>query len=125
MPKRDRLFFDNRQLLSALDELVRTMPSEEPPWPPNPEFHSWVGDARALIGNWDATEDVPFAAECDALFVRSRDAAGARFTALNAGAKVMNLIQTARSELRFITGGRVTAAFDAGQQFDFTMNCVK
>ena len=97
MPKRDRLFLDNRQLLSALDELVRTMPSEEPPWPPKPEFHSWVGDARALIGNWDATEDVPFAALCDALFVRSRDAAGARFDALNARAKVMNLIQTARS----------------------------
>jgi hypothetical protein len=31
----------------------------------------------------------------------------------------MNVIETARSELRFITGGRVSAAFDAGQQFDF------
>ncbi len=119
MPQRDRLYFDNRQLLAALDELVRTMPTDEPPWPPKPEFHAWVGDARALIGNWDSSQDVGFATLCDRLFERTRDAAGSRLEAHNALAKIMNLIQTARSELRFMTGGRVSATFDAGQQFDF------
>jgi hypothetical protein len=119
LPARDRLYFDNRQLLAALDELVRAMPTDEPPWPPKPETHAWVGDARALIGNWDSLQDVGFGALCDRLFERTRDAAGSRFEGLNARAKIMNLIQTARSELRFITGGRVSAAFDAGQQFDF------
>jgi hypothetical protein len=119
MPARTRLFFDNRQLLAALDELMRLMPTDEPPWPPKAEFHAWIGDARALIGNWDSSQDVGFGALCDRLFERSRDAAGSRFQALNARAQIMNLIQTARSELRFITGGRVSAAFDAGQQFDF------
>jgi hypothetical protein len=119
MPQRDRLCFDNRQLLAALDELVRAMPTDDPPWPPMPEFHAWVGDARALIGNWDSLQDLAFASLCDHLFVQTRDAHGSRLEALNSRAKIMNLIQTARSELRFITGGRVSAAFNAGQQFEF------
>lgn len=119
MPTRTRLCFNDLELLSALDELVRSIPGTEFPWPLQPQFHSWVGDARALIGNWDSTQDIPFAMECDRLFVRSSDVVGSRRQAQSAFASIMNVVQTARSELRFVTGGRVTAAFDAGQQFDF------
>ena len=34
-------------------------------------------------------------------------------------ASIMNTIQEARNELRLITGGRISSAFDAGQPFDF------
>src|SRR6266700_4048700 len=116
---RTRLALDPPQLIAALDELVRTMPTDEPPWPPRLEMHDWIGRARALIGAWDNTQDIQFASWGDGLFERGTQAHLARLQALNAKAKMMNLIQLARNEMRLISGVRVSAAFDAGQQFDF------
>jgi hypothetical protein len=119
MNSRSRLALDHPQLIAALDELVRMMPTEDPPWPPRLELHDWIGRARALIGAWDSSQDTQFAAWGDSLFERGIQAHSARLQALNARAKMMNLVQLARNELRLITGGRVSMAFDAGQQFDF------
>jgi hypothetical protein len=53
------------------------------------------------------------------LFLQSTNAHAAQQAAISALAKVMNTIQEARNELRLITGGRISGAFDAGQPFDF------
>jgi hypothetical protein len=72
-----------------------------------------------LITAWDNSKEILFAGYCDTLFTRSLHPASDRTNALSALAKIMNTIQEARNELRLITGGRVSAAFDAGQPFDF------
>lgn len=82
---------------------------------PSPENHDWLGRARALIGAWDDTREMAFQLQTNALF-GPRNAYDAAGTAL---AAIMNTIQEARNELRLITGGRTSAAFDAGQPFDF------
>ena len=46
---RNRLSLDSRELLFALDELVRTKPDDYALLEIRPENHDWVGRARALI----------------------------------------------------------------------------
>jgi hypothetical protein len=114
---RARLSLDLPELLFALDELVRTKPPDDALlMEPRPENHDWVGRARALIGAWDQSREMVFAQCTDALFVQaSPHATIALQGARGALAKVMNTIQEARNELRLITGGRISGAFDAGQ----------
>ena len=72
-----------------------------------------------MIGAWDKSRERQFAQHTDALFIQSTNAHAAQMAAMSALAKVMNTIQEARNELRLITGGRISGAFDAGQPFDF------
>lgn len=81
----------------------------------NPEIHDWLGRARVLIGAWDDSREMAFQRQTDALFGPRGAYDGARI----ALASIMNTIQEARNELRLITGGRISGAFDAGQPFDF------
>lgn len=119
MSKRTRLSLDDRELLFALDELVRTKPDGYAVLSSTPENHDWVGRARALIGAWDQSRDITFGLHTDALFAQGLNPLVTQNAALTAFAKVMNTIQEARNELRLITGGRVSGAFDAGQPFAF------
>jgi hypothetical protein len=116
LTNRTRLSLDSRELLFALDELVRTKPDEgNILLNPNPENHDWIGRARALIGAWDESREMAFQRHTDLLF-------GGRGTydlARSSLGAIMNTIQEARNELRLITGGRISGAFDAGQPFAF------
>jgi hypothetical protein len=115
LSKRTRLFLEFPELLYALDELVRSRPqtiinSQ------NPEAHAWVGRARVLIGAWDESQESTFRQQTDILL--SGDVTLYEH-ARRALASIMNTIEEARNELRLITGGRVSGAFDAGQPFEF------
>jgi hypothetical protein len=110
LSNRTRLSLDLRELLFALDELVRTKPEDRLiVLNPSPENHDWVGRARALIGSWDESREMMFQRHTDSLFgpLKHDD------TACGALAAIMNTIQEARNELRLITGVRVSGAFDA------------
>lgn len=113
MSNRTRLSLDLRELLFALDELVRLKP-QKLACNPTAETQEWVGRARALIGSWDDSQESTFRKQTDILLTE-----GAFVAASAALTSIMNTIQEARSELRLITGGRVSGAFDAGQPFDF------
>ena len=117
MSNRSRLSLSQPELLFALDELVRQKPNDLV-GSPTTENHDWVGRARTLIGAWDETQEPAFRRQTDLLFPSSTLLAGYDI-AYNALASIMNTIQEARNELRLITGGRVSGAFDAGQPFDF------
>lgn len=113
---RTRLSLDLPELLFALDELVRTKPDDgQILVNPTPENHDWVGRARALISAWDRSRETTFRMQTDLLFgaLNTYDLARASLAA------TMNTIQEARNELRLITGGRISGAFDAGQPFEF------
>lgn len=113
LSKRTRLSLDLHELLFALDELVRLRPPQLV-CNPTPENYDWVGRARALIGDWDESQESRFREQTDSLLTEGD------FVAASAAlTSIMNTIQEARNELRLITGGRVSAAFDAGQPFDF------
>src|SRR6185312_8349905 len=113
MGNRTRLSLDLRELLLALDELVRLKP-QKLVCNPTPETQEWVGRARALIGSWDDSQEPAFRKQTDILLTE-----GAFVDASAALTSIMNTIQEARNELRLITGGRVSGAFHAGQPFDF------
>jgi hypothetical protein len=78
-----------------------------------------VGRARVLIGAWDSSQERFFAVWTDELFARVPDANWSMQQSANALTRMLNLISEARNELCLITGGRVSAAFDAGQPFAF------
>lgn len=116
MSGRNRLSLDDPSLLFHLDELVRTKPfGNDLVGNPTDEHQEWVGRARALIGAWDGDRGVTFNSDCDmALAVDYYHP----MIPVHAFARMMSTIQEARSELRMITGGRVSASFAAGQPFD-------
>ena len=101
-----------------LIESVRSMPAAESIRAPTLENHDWVGRARVLIATWDDSKDKSFGEYSDSLFVRSNEGFRDRNTASSSLAKMMNMIQEARNELRLMTGGRISGAFDAGQPFE-------
>ena len=81
------------------------------------ENHEWIGRAYTLIGAWDESKEALFSQYCDTVFARSIHANADRQAALSALGKIMNMIQGARTELRLITGGPKSRAFDAGAAF--------
>jgi hypothetical protein len=113
---RNRLSLDDASLLFHLDELVRTKPpGNNLVGNPTDEHQEWVGRARALIGAWDAIRGVTFNSDCDKALAEDHYNP---MVSIHALARVMSTIQEARSELRIITGGRVSAAFAGGQPFE-------
>jgi hypothetical protein len=116
LSSRNRLSLDDASLLFYLDELVRTKPPDnELIGNPTDEHQEWVGRARALIGAWDGLRGVTFNSDCDkALATDYYNPMGP----VQAFTRMMSTIQEARSELRMITGGSVSASFAAGQPFD-------
>jgi hypothetical protein len=113
---RNRLSLDDASLLFHLDELVRTKPAgNELVGNPTDEHQEWVGRARALISAWDAARGVNFNSDCDKALAADHYKP---MEPIHAFARVISTIQEARSELRMITGGQVSASFAAGQPFD-------
>ncbi len=113
---RNRLSLDDASLLFHLDELVRAKPpGNDLVGNPTDEHQEWVGRARALIGSWDAARGITFNSDCDNALASNHYSPMEPVHALG---RMMSTIQEARSELRLITGGRVSAAFAAGQPFD-------
>jgi hypothetical protein len=82
---------------------------------PTDEHLEWVGRARALITSWDSLRGVAFSSDCDKALVQDFHNPMA---SVHAFTRMMTTIQEARSELRMILGGSVSAAFAAGQPFD-------
>jgi hypothetical protein len=110
---RNRLSLDDASLLFQLDELMRMKPpGNNLVGNPSDENQEWAGRARALMGSWDTVRGVSFASDCDKMFSMDHYNSIAAFT------RVISTIQEARSELRLITGGHVSASFAAGQPFD-------
>jgi hypothetical protein len=113
---RNQLSLDDASLLFHLDELVRTKPpGNELVGNPTDANQEWMGRARALIGAWDGIRGVVFNGDCDKTLAPDYYNPTAPTQAL---ARVMSTIQEARSQMRLITGGRVSASFNTGQPFD-------
>jgi len=106
---------DKRTLLHYLNELVRAKPADMNQGVTNPPNQEWTGQARALIGMWNPARAPAFADDLDVLFQHERAAWNAKQSAY---ARIMHVIEEARSELRIVAGGQVAAAFNAGQSFD-------
>jgi hypothetical protein len=107
---------DDSSLLYHLDELMRTKPpGNELAGNPTDEHQEWIGQARALIAAWDEPRATAFKLDCDkALAVDYYKP----MEPVHALARIVSTIQEARSELRLITGGRVSASFAGGQPFN-------
>jgi hypothetical protein len=102
------------QILSELDDLLRTMPPRATLRHPTEENFAWFGRARSIVTAWNGTPSLSFGLHVDT-FVSAINAQLAE----QAFAKLMTILQEARWDLRMKTTGPLSVAVNRGQPFDY------
>jgi hypothetical protein len=102
------------QILSELEDLLRTMPPRPTLRHDTEENFGWFGRARSIVSAWNGTSSVFFGAYVET-FIGSINA----HAAAEAFAKLMTILQEARWDLRMRTTGPLSVAVSRGQPFDY------
>jgi hypothetical protein len=102
------------QILSELEDLLRTMPPRPTLRHDTEENFAWFGRARSIVSAWNGTSSIFFGAYVET-FIGSINAHAAE----EAFAKLMTILQEARWDLRMRTTGPLSVAVNRGQPFDY------
>src|SRR5262249_33257483 len=99
----------NEALLAEIEDVIRTMPSEQVLRQDGPETFSWLGHAQSAITRWDAASGE-----------RARACVGTMQGPMLSEAhrgyiNLMVILHEARSSLRFDTLGPVNTAIGQGE----------
>jgi hypothetical protein len=105
---------DDAQLLSEVEDLIRTMPPRATLRHQTDENLAWFGRARALVGAWNGTSAPVFCHHVDN-FIGDPDA----LRAGTAYPKLMAILHEARFDLRMKTTGPLSVVVNRGQPFDY------
>jgi hypothetical protein len=105
---------DPQQLLSEVDDLMRTMPTRSTIWDDDPENAEWFGRAAALVRLWRIPKEVAFHMYHAQLITRDDGIA-----AQKALKQLEALLNQMRSDLMLRTRGPLTAAIGRGMVFDY------
>ena len=104
---------DDAQLLSLLDQVIRTMPDSTNIYGLSPETLEWFGRGRAILQRWNPVRAVRFSAAADNL----RSLGGYSHDA--AFAEIVSILHEARMELQMRTVGQSEIVVDSGHPFDY------
>jgi hypothetical protein len=103
----------NEQLLSEIEDLIRTMPPRATIRHETDENFAWFGRAAALVTEWNSAKAIAFDGHLRNVHAR---------IALDAGHAVTSIflmLQQARHELRLKTVGPLSVAVGSGAVFDY------
>ncbi|GAA0746551.1 hypothetical protein LRH25_12025 [Ideonella azotifigens] len=100
------------QLLSEIEDLLRTMPERSKLRHPLEENYSWFGRALALVAQWDEAQSLVLNGYINSLASPTGDL----YMAL---AGMMTIINQARFDLRMRTTGPLSVVVGGGNVFDY------
>jgi hypothetical protein len=103
----------NEQLLSEIEDLIRTMPPRATIRHETEENFAWFGRAAALVTEWNAAKAIAFDGQLRNVHARIALDAGHAVTS------ILLMLQQARHELRLKTVGPLSLAVAQGAVFDY------